>query len=138
MSTRFNANYNPPMPALRIRLGPPGQRPTFGPYDAILDTGADFTIIPESLAESISATALYPSSLSSQWGDKHAVNMFMVELELEFLQFPNIVVAGDPQADEIILGRNILNRLALFLDGAEEQTEILDDSMTKRLRARRG
>ncbi|MBI5650440.1 MAG: hypothetical protein HZC40_08355 [Chloroflexi bacterium] len=34
--------------------------------------------------------------------------------------------AEDDQAQEIILGRNVLNRLILLLDGPNEQTEILE------------
>ena len=35
------------------------------------------------------------------------------------------------------MSRNILNKLPLFLDGPNEQTEVLDDASVKRLRERR-
>jgi hypothetical protein len=40
-------------------------------------------------------------------------------------------------ADEIVLGRNVLNKLTIFFDSPKQQTEILDDPTVKRLRDRR-
>jgi hypothetical protein len=34
-------------------------------------------------------------------------------------------VVGDEQGEEIVLGRNVLNRLRLLLDGPSRLTEIL-------------
>jgi len=50
---------------------------------------------------------------------------------------PGLYIIGDDTGDEIILGRDVLNKLPLFLDGPEQQTELLDDATLKRLRARR-
>ncbi|MEK7277807.1 MAG: hypothetical protein AAB427_10695, partial [Chloroflexota bacterium] len=67
----------------------------------------------------------------------HPVVFFAVELEVQDLRLPGVQVAGDATGHEIIVGRNILNKLPLFLDGPEGQTEVLDDAAAKRLRARR-
>jgi len=48
----------------------------------------------------------------------------VVDLELDGLRLPSIFVVGDEQGDEIVLGRNVLNKLRLFLDGPANLTEI--------------
>jgi hypothetical protein len=37
----------------------------------------------------------------------------------------------------VILGRNLLNMLPLFLDGPQQQTHLVDDATLRRLRGRR-
>ena len=49
----------------------------------------------------------------------------MVDLILDSLRLPGVFVVGDEQGDEIILGRDVLNRLRLLLDGPAHITEIL-------------
>jgi len=53
------------------------------------------------------------------------------------LLLPDVQVASDEAAEDVILGRNVLNKLPLFLDGPQQQTEVLDDATVQRLRARR-
>lgn len=49
----------------------------------------------------------------------------MIDLELENFKLPDIFVIGDDQGDEIILGRNILNKLRILLDGPANFTDVL-------------
>ncbi len=53
------------------------------------------------------------------------------------LRVPGVQVAGDEITEEIILGRNILNKLPLFLDGPKQVAELLSDPATQRLRTAR-
>lgn len=72
--------------------------------------------------------------LKTQWGDVHPVTLYLLDLEIENQLFPAIIVAGDAENDEIILGRNILNKLALLLDGPQQSTQTLSDVILWRLR----
>jgi predicted aspartyl protease len=136
MSTRYNAtDYSPPAPVLPVAFRYT-ERPWLGPFEAIADTGADATIIPESIAQRLRATPLNPGRLETQWGDIHPVTIYLLDIQVSGQSLPGIVVAGDPETDEIVLGRNVLNTLPLLLDGPEQQTDVLDDSTMKRLRAR--
>lgn len=137
MSIAYNSDYSPPIPTLPITFGREGERAWLGPFEAILDTGADATIVPLSIAHRIKAVPLNPGQLESPWGDVHPVTLYIVGVEIAGQLLPGVVVAGDESADEIILGRDVLNKLPLFLDGPKERTEVLDDAAAKRLRARR-
>lgn len=137
MTIPYSADYTPPAPVLNVVLRYGDERPSFGPLEAVVDTGADATIIPESIARQLRATPLNPAQLETQWGDVHPVTIYLLDIEVDDRLLPGIVVAGDPAADEIILGRNVLNRLALFLDGPRQGTDVLDENSVSRWRSRR-
>ena len=44
---------------------------------------------------------------------------------VEEISFPGILVVGDEAGNEVILGRDVLNRLRLLLDGLKLQSEIV-------------
>ncbi|MBI3914386.1 MAG: retroviral-like aspartic protease family protein [Chloroflexi bacterium] len=136
MKTRYTQKYNPPVPVLRVRLGYAGNQPLSDSYEAIVDTGADATIVPEEVARKLKATPLNPGQLLTQWGDSHPITIYLLDVQIGDLVLPGVVVAADAETDEVVLGRNILNKLPLFLDGPLQQTDLLDDETVKRLRAR--
>jgi predicted aspartyl protease len=136
MSQSYDAKYDPSIPVLQVAFGYQ-DRPRVGTYQAIVDTGADATIVTEEIVRRLKATPLNPGQLVTQWGDAHPVTIYLLDIQIDDLLLPGIVVAGDPKSHEIILGRNVLNKLALFLDGSSQQTDLLDDATVKQLRARR-
>ena len=106
-----------------------------GPLEAIVDTGADATIVPEVIAQQLRAIPLNPGQLETQWGDVHPVTIYLLDIEIGNQRLPGIVVAGDSETNEIVLGRNVLNKLPLFLDGPLQKTDVLDELTTSRLRS---
>jgi predicted aspartyl protease len=114
-----------------------GAEHRLGPLEAIADTGADATIVPEIIAQQLKAIPLNPGQLETQWGDIHPITIYLLDLEVNKQHLPGIVIAGDPEASEIVLGRNVLNKLSLFLDGPKQHTDVLDEATANRLRARR-
>ena len=131
----LSQNFPLPIPVLPITLGAMEERPWLGPFKALLDSGADLTIVPLLLLQRIKAHPVGAGRLRSLWGDAHPFAFYMVEMQIEDLLLPGVRVAGDSMVREIILGRNVLNKLPLFLDGPEQQTTLLNDLTTKRLRA---
>lgn len=61
--------------------------------------------------------------------------LFNLDLEIEGLTLPGIIAAGDLASEEIILGRTVLNHLALFVDGPKLQSAVLDERSASRVRA---
>lgn len=55
---------------------------------------------------------------------RSTAQLFVVDLELGNLRLPDVFVVGDEQGDEIVLGRNILNKLRILLDGPANLTDI--------------
>jgi predicted aspartyl protease len=119
-------HYNPPMPVLEIHLAYPEGSPSLGPLAAIIDTGADSMLVPQDLPDRIGAPFSDEARLRSHWGEWRQVALFIVDLGIEDLRLPNVEVVGDDEGDEIILGRNVLNRLRLLLDGPAGTVDVLD------------
>jgi predicted aspartyl protease len=124
MSYPYLTNYYPPIPALEIRIGYPTEALATGPLEAIVDTGADGTLIPQALLDDIGAPLVDEVRMRSQWGESRSATLFAVDVGIGDLLLPDVEVVGDEAGEEIILGRNVLNRLKLLLDGPRERTEI--------------
>lgn len=122
----YNQNYFPPIPVLQVRFSTPEWELHTAPLEAIIDTGADGTLVPIEYLREIEASVEGQGVLRSQWGEHRVVNLYLVDVEVEGLTLPGIWVVGDELGDEIILGRNVLNRLQLLLDGLATTTEVLN------------
>jgi predicted aspartyl protease len=107
------------------------------PILALLDTGADITLVPTHLLEEIGAAESEPVRIRSHFGDSHEVQLYLVGLQVDSLMLPGVYVVGDDTGSEIIIGRDILNRLSVLLDGPALLAEILPESALARLRGRR-
>jgi predicted aspartyl protease len=119
-------DYHPPMPAFEIRLGYPEESLRLGPLVAIVDTGADGTLVPQTWLDEINAPLVDEVRLCSHWGEWRVGRVFAVDLGIGALRLPGIEVVSDEIGDEVILGRNVLNRLRLLLDGPRSCTEVFD------------
>jgi hypothetical protein len=62
--------------------------------------------------------------IRSQWRERYSVMLYLVDIQIGNLTLPGIEVVGDELSDEIVLGRNVLNRLRVLLDGPGETVEI--------------
>ena len=122
----YSTEYLPAAPVMEIRLGAPGTEPSLGFLEALVDTGADATIVPIAHLRQIKAKKIDQATLHSQWGERRAVALYAVALEINQYRFDAIRVVGDEIGDEVILGRNLLNRLRLLLDGPAGMVEVLD------------
>lgn len=130
-------NVSIPLPVLSIHIGRPGERPLLGPLTGLVDTGADMTILPIAFMNQLKLGRYGKGRLFGQWGEPHSVGFYLIEMEVGGLRFTNIQIAADDVMKEVVLGRNVLNKLPLFLDGLQQHIEILDDATVNRLRNRR-
>lgn len=128
--------YSPPVPVLPVQFNLIDGSASTEVLEAIVDTGADMTLVPARIMRQLEAIGVLETQLVSQWGDSHPVTLYLIDLNIDDLRLPGVYVAADDTATEIILGRNVLNKLPLFLDGPHLQTEALDDATASRLRAR--
>jgi predicted aspartyl protease len=120
----FNLEYDPPAPACQIYLNSTRGRRVVGPLPAILDTGADGTLIPLRYLKEIGATRTFETGLRSQWGERRVVYLYMVNLRIDRIDLSGVFVVGDDQSEEIVIGRNILNQFKIIFDGPNETTQV--------------
>lgn len=120
----YDITYDPALPvcALTLTAKPTGQQVEL---TAIIDTGADGTIIPIQYLRQIGARRAFETGLRSQWGERRTVFLYLVDLQIGELTLPGIYVVGDELGNDIVLGRNILNQLRMLLDGPASLMQLL-------------
>jgi predicted aspartyl protease len=126
MKIPYLSDYNPPIPVAQIWLGYPDESLNSGPFEAIIDIGADGTILPHFIIDELDPPFVDNAWLSSQWGETFAVKIFEVDMGIAGFRLPSVQVVADERSDEIILGRNVLNCLRLMLDGPQQETELFE------------
>ena len=125
MIVPYSADHYPPRPVLEIALAYPASAAWHGPYVAQLDSGADFTIGPLELVRNLNAPMVRPATLSSPWGEQRSVYVYEVDLRLGTIVLPAVDLAGVPGSSDLLLGRNVLNRLDLRFDGPRLRLHVL-------------
>ncbi|MEA3339688.1 MAG: hypothetical protein U9R15_06950 [Chloroflexota bacterium] len=125
MEYPYDQNYSPPIPSLKVTLRIPRISTEIGPFPAIVDSGADATLVPTSHLDTLGARAWNEAYLRSQWGERRRVYTYLVDVQVADQILPAIEVVGDDQGNEIVLGRNLLNTLILLMDGPAQTTNVL-------------
>ena len=121
----YSVDYIPPMPICQIYLGPAGGELILGPLEAVIDTGADVSVFPARYLSQVTARRVGRDRARSLWGDVRDVNVYAVALSLNGLPIAALRILADEQSDEIVLGRIVLNRLKIVLDGPAAISEIV-------------
>jgi predicted aspartyl protease len=121
----YSVAHTPSAPVCEVYLGVGGGVPNFGPHLAIIDTGADISVIPLGYLRQVGAQQVGLDRARSIWGDARTVSVYAVSMRIEHLQLLALRVLADEQSDEIVLGRTVLNRLKLVLDGTAGLIEVI-------------
>ena len=123
MKFAFSHRYTPPAPVLEATLSTlSGEKRA--KTIALIDTGADATIVPLSILLHLEARPAFSSRLRSQWGEHRQVLLYLVDIQIDESTFPGAYVVGDGLGEEVILGRDLLNRLKITLDGPAATVQI--------------
>ena len=131
MGCSYDASFTPPFPMLRVGLRAVDGDASLLLLPALIDSGADGTLIPLDLLQSVQASEIYAARLRSHWGEARLVKVYLVDLEIDGHLLPSVDVVADERGTVILLGRNILNKLVLLLDGPDNQTEVLEQRPTR-------
>lgn len=126
MNIPYDSSYDPPAPVLSIRLAAPGEPPQVRPLSAVVDTGSDGTLIPTHYLEQVEAIDVGDAILHGVLGEAREIHLYEVDLHIGARLLPSVIVVGDDQGSEVLLGRNVLNKLILLLDGQTGETELFE------------
>ena len=128
MPTPYQQDRFPYAPVLPVRLSAPHEAAYAVSFSALIDTGADFTLVPLAWLVQIDAPESRYAYLRGLWSEQRQVTLYLVDLHLTTGVLPGVEVAGidDETEQEIVLGRNVLNQLILLLDGSHLQTDVLE------------
>lgn len=113
-----DAHYQPPAPVVTLTLRTiNGPDPRTATVVAVIDTGADVTLLPRGAAEQLGLTPAADGSVKLAWFDGSFHDADSVELEAAFQggRFRGRYALVDQPHG--IVGRNILNHFRLLFDG---------------------
>lgn len=122
MLVPFDDTYDPPMPVLPVRVsgvdaGGPGIL-----LHAVVDTGADCSVIPERTANMLRLPIVDMVSVQGFAGDGKPRPIYAARLRIADLNILARVVA---LGSEPLLGRDVLNRLVLHVDGPAHKLRVI-------------
>jgi hypothetical protein len=122
----YNDDYFPPIPVAEVTFITAAESLRAGPFMAVIDSGADGTIVPLSFLNEIRAAPTVEMVMRSPWGERRKVLLYLVDVQVGSITLPGIEVVGDDQTAEVILGRDIINGLRVLLDGPEQTANITE------------
>lgn len=126
MAIPYDFSKIPAAPNLEIQVSAPETFSFSEPLRALVDTGADFSVVPLQYLLSVDAPETRSAFARGLWGKRQPVTLYLVDIRLEIGTFSGIEVIGTDDEDEAILGRNVLNKLFLLLEGPNQQIQILE------------
>lgn len=121
LSFPYSDVYVPAAPVVEVRVSGTGRNRKSRTIQALLDTGADATILPISLLTMVGAQFLTARRMRGVMGHAYDIDIFYVTIEIAGLTLRGLRVIGvKDSAEEPIVGRDILNRVHVILDGPNE------------------
>jgi predicted aspartyl protease len=124
MKAAYDTSLLPPAPFVSIRLASLADRSEPVAVPAKIDTGADLTVIPVRLVEQLQLMPAGEIEVESYDGRRATLRAYDVNLHIDQLSLPGLLVIAFSE-DYVLLGRDVLNRLRVLLDGPALMTEIL-------------
>ncbi len=92
--------------------------------NAFIDSGADGSMLPKHLLNQLKAPRVDTRVLRTVTGIRTQVSLYRVAIRLGPYRMENVRVVGIDSTSEVILGRDVLNRLIVTLNGLASVTEI--------------
>lgn len=121
---KYDDNYEPSAPVVKLTVYKPFSEESVAGVGKI-DTGADITVIPNKWVKRLS---LIPASIV--WvrgydGRLKEAYTYYVEIRFQDFKFPLVETITSNRQD-VLIGRDILNRLKAELDGKTLNFELFD------------
>jgi predicted aspartyl protease len=112
----YDRNFDPPAPIAEVILGHPISSANSGMLQGKVDTGADLTVIPLDVVRQLSLrqrSSVWTRGYDGSFSQRH---VFYVNLAIEGYEVP-LVRCVATERTNVLVGRNVLNRFLITLDG---------------------
>lgn len=118
MNIPYDLNVEPPAPFLQMEVANSLGKRRRSMVSALVDTGSDITAIPTRFVETLQLYPIGRLRLEDVTSDTKLVLTYAVRLTVADMTIPRleVILTG---LDFIVLGRDVLNRFYLHLNGPE-------------------
>lgn len=120
----YTSVYDPPFPTAEVWLSVPDLPQDEQAVTALLDSGSDGSLIPLDVIESLGAIRTDKVRIRGLFGGSSLVYLYLVNLRVGPHRLHKVEVAAVERRGEALIGRNVLNRFAVLLDGPANAVEI--------------
>ena len=122
MRRPYSRAFDPPAPVVALRLRAPGHAGVVQ-ADGKLDTGSDLCAVPGHLAAALDLPPVRSVRAVGFAGVAQECVVYRVDVEIDGLAFPRVetVTTARPY---VLVGRNLLRRLVVRLDGPRERLDL--------------
>jgi predicted aspartyl protease len=118
--------FGPAFPVVEIEVSSPSSKENKLGLRALVDSGADITMIPVRHLQRVGARVVDKRRLQNSANVSYSVDIYGVSLKMGPFYNEAIAVVGNRQSNEVIVGRDVLNHLIVTLNGLAGVTEITD------------
>ena len=116
---KYDITFNPPAPVAEVTIAHPLTNDASGILPGKFDTGADVTVIPEIW---IASLGLSPKGFLWARGYEGSYSqrpVYYVRMTVESFPLATVRCIASVR-DNVLLGRNVLNRFLITLDGKQQ------------------
>jgi hypothetical protein len=113
----YNQQVSPPAPFVHVTVRPPWEGPAGVVVPAQIDTAADLSVIPGRLVEELQLLPLDTVPTLGFGGHLVTLPTFLVELQVRDLVLVTVKALASHDEPYVLLGRDVLNRFTVLLDG---------------------
>jgi len=123
-SHEYDSSYHPAMPVIEIQIRRRANHPAIT-LTAIVDSGADATLIPLRYLRQLQARKGQTKWISGTAGGRYEVDLYTVAVQIGEQQTHYLNVVGTEHQDEIIVGRDLLNQYIVTLNAPGHTVDII-------------
>ena len=120
----YDATYHPAAPIVDIQID--GYNSVLGQHSlqAMVDSGADATMIPLPVLNAIGAVYKESAWMRGTASGRVEVDLYLAAIRIGSNLIDGLHVIGIPASGEAVIGRDVLNQLVVTLNGLASVTEI--------------
>jgi hypothetical protein len=120
----YSTRYQPYAPVVDILISSPDSPDRQLMLSALVDSGADATMLPIAALQAIGALYVQPARIQGVTGVPSAVDIYSVSVQVGPRRIHTVDAIAIRTGAEAILGRDVLNQLVVTMDGPVGVTTI--------------
>jgi predicted aspartyl protease len=121
---RYNRQVSPPAPFAYASVGAAVDGAPSAEGPAQLDTATDLSVFPRRIVEELRLDPLGEFEVLGLSGHLMTLPTYLVRVQLRGLAPQTVEVVASPEEPYVLLGRDVLNRFRVTLDGPNMVLEI--------------